>query len=242
MTISQVTHGISRARRRRSGGVLALPLVLLIGAVALAGGYIAYVLWPRWPGPPIGPEAPAIPITVANVRFNVPPASIRVPVQRRPGAHERIDLAFQWPSLDPPDPNAKPSAASSAAARIPLERIFVTIASAGDTLPPAERLATIYPRYTVPAAVDGPGGLSMLAFRDGTPYQGEDLIYDTTSPAHFLVRCSRKGPGPTPGTCLYERRIASADVVMRFPRDWLTDWPTVADNIDRLIASIQPKE
>ena len=40
--------------------------------------------------------------------FNVPPAAIRVPVQRRPGAHERVDLAFVWPSLEPPNATAKP--------------------------------------------------------------------------------------------------------------------------------------
>ena len=115
--------------------VLLVAVVLLIAAAAVA--LIAYVLWPRWPGAAIAPDAPALPITVAGVAFNVPPAAIRVPVQRRPGAHERVDLVFLWPSLEPPDPNAKPAAPTQGTvppAAPTFERIFMTIASAGDTL------------------------------------------------------------------------------------------------------------
>jgi hypothetical protein len=54
------------------------------------------------------------------------------------------------------------------------------------------------------------------------------------------VRCSRGAAGPTPGICLYEQRIATADVVVRFPRDWLDDWRTVAGTIDRLVARLRP--
>jgi hypothetical protein len=219
-----------------------LPLAVFAAIVLLAFAYIGYVLWPRWPGPPVGPDAPALPITVAGVTFNVPPAAIRVPVQRRPGAHERVDLAFVWPSLATPDPNAKPPAPAPGTVPTPaqtLERVFVTIAAAGDTLDPADRILKIYPRYAVSEAEPGPGGLTVLAFREGTPYQGEDLIYDASAPG-FLVRCTRNGPGPTPGTCLYERRIDAADLVVRFPRDWLGDWRMVAGKLDRLIASLRP--
>jgi hypothetical protein len=54
------------------------------------------------------------------------------------------------------------------------------------------------------------------------------------------VRCSRSAAGPTPGICLYEQRIETADVVVRFPRDWLEDWRTVAGTIDRLVARLRP--
>jgi hypothetical protein len=82
----------------------------------------------------------------------------------------------------------------------------------------------------------------VLAFRDGTPYQGEDLIYDGVTPDRFLVRCTRNGAGPTPGTCLYEQRIDAADLVVRFPRDWLNDWRTIAASMERLITSLRPAE
>ena len=119
------------------------------------------------------------------------------------------------------------------------DRIFVTIAAAGDTLAPDERVRTIYPRYATAAPMPGPEGLTVLAFRAGTPYEGEDLIYDATTPVNFLVRCTRP-VGATPGTCLLSRRVGTADIVVRFPRDWLADWPFVGRNIGRLISSLAP--
>jgi len=40
--------------------------------------------------------------------------------------------------------------------------------------------------------------------------------------------------------CLHERRIKTADVTVRFPRDWLTDWRSVASGIDKLLGSLRP--
>jgi hypothetical protein len=240
-----------RVARWQRGGVLALPLVVMLGLVAVAVGFIGYVLWPRWPEPPVAPNAPSLPITVGGTAFNVPPASIRIAMQRQPGAHMRVDLAFLWPSLDPPNLAAEPGVVKQiAAGQIapkatvrpqPIERIFVTIAFAGETLPPEERIKTIYPRYATSEPVAGPEGLAVLAFRDGTPYQGEDLIYDGATPDNFIVRCSRNGAGQTPGTCLFSRRIELADVTVRFPRDWLEDWRNVAANIDLLIVRLRPR-
>ena len=152
-------------------------------------------------------------------------------MQRRPGAHERIDLAFLWPSLEPPDPHAKAVAATPDGAPVPVqpaERLFVTISAASDPLAPAERVRAIYPRYVAADAIAGPEACSRCRSATVRPYQGEDLIYEAPANDGFLVRCTRNGAGPTPGICLYERRIERADVVVRFPRDWLDDWRTVA--------------
>src|SRR5260370_15322962 len=137
-----------RPPRRRRPRPLVLALVVFGGLSVMAMAYIAYVLWPRWPGPAIDPNAPALPIIVAGVAFNVPPAAIREAVQRRAGTHDRIDLSFLWPSLEPPDANAKPSVPAAGALPAPpqtFERIFVTIAAGGSSVPPAERMLTIYP-------------------------------------------------------------------------------------------------
>src|SRR5262249_59277022 len=111
-----------RGRIGRPGGMLALPLIGLLGLALGAIGFIAYVLWPRWPEPLVAADAPPLPITVAGVAFNVPPAAMRVPVQRHAGAHERVDLVFLWPSLAPPDPIAPapraPPASASMLARL----------------------------------------------------------------------------------------------------------------------------
>ncbi len=60
------------------------------------------------------------------------------------------------------------------------------------------------------------------------------------APASFLVRCSRNGAGPTPGMCLQVQAHRQADLTVRFPRDWLEDWRSVTDSIERLIAKLRP--
>src|SRR5262245_1804821 len=102
--LSQHEHS-PPGRARRGGGVM-LPLLGPLALLLCGAAFVAYVLWPRWPAPPIAADAPALPVTIGGTLFNVPPAALRLPVQRRAGAHERIDLAFLWPSLAPPDPNA----------------------------------------------------------------------------------------------------------------------------------------
>ena len=213
------------------------------------------MLWPTWPSAPVALDAPALPITVAGVLFEVPPAAIRAAVQRHPGPHERIDLAFLWPSLKPPQPDAKtdsrpldsdrceqrqprPSAEDGSSR---CERaLFVTIAASASLLPPAERLRSIYPHYVEAQAAAGTDGLAILPFRAGTPYEGEDLIYVADNPERFYARCTRQS-GVVPGTCIHERVLGAADITLRFPRDWLEkDWRSVAARIrpaDRAIAS-----
>ena len=106
----------AKPRRRRHVGrsPLAAPLLLFAAAALLAAAYVAYVLWPRWPQMPVTLDAPSLPIVVAGTAFNIEPAAIRIPVQRRPGTQPRVDLAYLWPSLTPPDPTLRPTVGAPA--------------------------------------------------------------------------------------------------------------------------------
>jgi len=220
-------------RRRPLDGLLLLPVAILLAAGCLALGYVAHVLWPRWPEA-VALDAPTLPIVVSSVTFNVPPAAIRVPLQRRPGVQERLDLVFLWPSLTPPEPATRPSLDVLSPTS---DRIFVTITASSGTLAPTERLKSIYPRYLQAEQAPSTDGLMVTRFKDGSPYRGEDLAYDRSAPDHFLARCSRNGA--TRGNCIAERRIADAEITVRFPSDWISDWRKVADGIDRLIAQLR---
>jgi len=241
-------HALPQSKRRRKPRGVWLSLAFILGFGAVAAGlitFISYVLWPSWPAKPVARDAPAVPITVAGVLFEVPPAAIRAAMQRQPGAHDRIDLVFLWPSLKPPA--AVGEAAASAvdmrnnAGRAPrtADRIFVTIADLGNVLAPAERLRSIYPRYFAALATAGPDGLAVLPFRAGTPYDGEDLIYVAENPEQFFARCTRPA-GTVPGTCIHERSMEAAEITLRFPREWLQHWRTVAAGFDRLVALLHP--
>ena len=238
--MASLTHApaeTAKPRRRHTRrGPLAAPLAVFAAATLVAAAYVAYVLWPRWPDAPVTLDAPFIPITVAGVTFSIEPAAIRMPVQRRPGTQTRVDLAYLWPSLTPPDPANKPTLGAPV---YPNARLFVTIASGDTTLPLMERVQTIYPRYLAAEPAAGPDGLTLRGFRDGTPYQGEELVFEAAAPEHFLARCSMKGVVNS-GECLLERRVGSADITLRFPRDWLSDWKSVASGIDKLMARLHP--
>ncbi len=231
---ARLRSGSHRMSRRGGHGVI---LAFAMGAgVAVLAVMLALVL--RWPAASSATDAPSVPISVGGLVFNVPPAAIRFALQRRAGEQSRLDLVFLWPALVPPDPAAKPVASEDPPA---FDRLFVTIAALDDALGPAERIRTIYPRYFDFGRFAGPDGLLVIRFRDGTPYQAEDLFYDPAAPDRFVVRCSRPGAGPTPGICLFERRLAdAADVTVRFPREWLSDWRQVSAGIERLIASLRP--
>lgn len=227
---------LGQRRRQPHGGRHGRLLVVALGiiATAIAGAPIAWMLWPAPAA--FAPDAPSMPVTIGGVYFNVPPAAIRFRVQRRPGAQPRVDLAFLWPSLSPPDARVKPQPTDTPDVT---DRLFVTLAASDSALAPLERLKTIYPRYLDAAPVIGTDGLSQQKFRDGSAYQGEDLMLDPTQPERFLLRCTRPA-GSTPAMCLHERRLGGADVTVRFPRIWLSDWRKVSDGIEKLIGSFKP--
>jgi hypothetical protein len=232
--MTHITYDSARRRRRKGHSPLFSPLLVLATVAVGAAAFVGYVLWPRWPSEAVSLDAPALPIVVAGAHFNVEPAAVRRPVQRRPGVYDRIDLSYLWPSLIPPDPALKPTPDNPID---PNERIFVTIASGETTFPMPERVRTIYPRYLASSAggTQLDGGLTLRPFRDGTPYTGEDLIADEKD--EFLARCTRKGIGNS-GICLYERRIGEADVTVRFPREWLADAPGLIAGLNRLLGKI----
>jgi hypothetical protein len=241
-------HALPRTKTRRGkAAVLTGPFLLLVLIVSAVAACVSYLLWPTWPSDPLALDVPALPVTVGGVLFEVPPTAIRAKLQRHPGQHERIDLVLLWPELSPPPNNRavrdnRPideENATAALAEAENDRVFVTIVGLAGVLPPLERLRTIYPRYTVPQAAAGPDGLAVLPFRSGTPYDGEELVYAASNPEQFLARCTRAA-GAVPGTCISERALDGAQMSIRFPRGWLSDWRNVAAGFDRLAAQLHP--
>ena len=217
----------------RTGHLLPIALASAIAAGAIAA--VAYLLWPTW-STVVGSDGPErLPVSIGGTLFNVPTAAIRMKIQRHSGQQERIDLSFSYPSLEPPGPQKHVSADEVVEEMAqPIDRIFLSIAAHHDSLSPEMRVRSIYPRYLEQASTPGQDGLTMRAFRADTPYGGEDLYFAST-PA-LTARCSRDAA--TPGMCLSERRVDSADLTFRFPRNWLSQWQDVAAGMDHLTAQL----
>ena len=201
--------------------------LLAAGAVAL----VAYLLWPTWGTVNAkGPER--LPVSVGGTLFNVPTAAIRRKIQRHSGPQERVDLGFLFPSLTPPEAPKHVSADTVEERPQPIDRIFLSITAHRDSLAPDMRVRTIYPRYLEQASSQVEDGLTLRAFKDGSPYGSEDM-FSATNPS-LVARCTRDAA--TPGMCLAERRIEGADLTFRFPRSWLAQWREVAAAMERLTA------
>jgi hypothetical protein len=228
MTILSTAQHFARNTRRDPRGHM-IPIMLGCAVTSGAIALIAYLLWPTW-GADVSSSPARLPVSIGATVFNVPTAAVRMKIQRHSGPQERVDLSFAFPSLEAPVAPKHVSADSVKDAVQPIDRIFLSIAAHHDALAPETRVRTIYPRYLEQASTLGPDGLTVRAFRDGSPYSNEDL-FSASAPA-LNARCTRDAA--TPGMCLSERRVEGADLTFRFPRSWLAHWHDVADAMERL--------
>jgi hypothetical protein len=199
--------------------------MVTVGAIAL----VAYLLWPTW-GAQASSNPARLPVSIGGTLFNVPTLAVRMKIQRHSGPQERVDLSFAFPSLEAPDAPKHVSVDTIEEAVQPIDRVFLSISAHHDALTPEARLRTIYPRYLEQTSTPGQDGLTVRAFRDGSPYSNEDLFLANTP--GLDARCTRDAA--TPGMCLSERRVEGADLTFRFPRSWLAQWRDVANAMDRL--------
>jgi hypothetical protein len=229
---STARHFIRSSRRHHRAHMLPLVAAGAIASSAIA--VVAYLLWPTW-GAEASNGPDRLPISVGGTLFNVPVKAIRMKVQRHSGSQERIDLSFAYPSLDAPEAPKRVNAETvEEQAMQPIDRIFLSVAANPDTPAPDALVNTIYPRYLDQTAAATQDGLTMRAFRDGTPYSGEDLFIGQTP--SLSASCTRDAA--TPGMCLSARRIDGADLTFRFPRSWLAQWRDLADAMNRLTVQL----
>ncbi len=235
MTLLSTAPHLARSSRGKPRAHL-VPIAIGGALAAAALALVAYLLWPTWGTVPArGPGR--LPVQVGGTLFNVPTASVRRKIQRHSGPQERVDLAFTFPALEPPEAPKHVSADTVDEQPQPIDRIFVSIAAHRDSLAPDVRLRTIYPRYLEQASTPVEDGLTLRAFKEGSPYSGEDL-FTSANPA-LTARCTRDAA--TPGMCLSERRIEDADLIFRFPRSWLAQWRDVASAMEQLTAQMYGK-
>jgi hypothetical protein len=233
MTLLSTAQYLARDTRKNPRAHV-IPIIVAATLTAAAIALVTYLLWPTW-GADRSSGPARLPVSVGGTLFNVPTAAVRMKIQRHSGPQERVDLSFSYPSLEPPEAPKHVSADTVEEKVQPIDRIFLSITAHHDSLAPDSRVRTIYPRYLEQAATDVGDGLAMRAFRDGSPYSGEDL-FAANAPG-LNARCTRDAT--TPGMCLAERRIDGADLTFRFPRSWLSKWRNVAGAMDRLTAQLR---
>ena len=149
-------------------------------------------------------------------------------------------LAAGWESLRAPGARALRlpwRAFAGDGAAQPDEPVFVTVRLADGSLAPAERPSVLYARFVAADARSAAGGLIRRRFRDGTPFEGEDLVVAAPDGRAFWARCPTPGGrGDGASGCLTEMRFGDIDVQVRFSPALLPRWELLASGLHRRFA------
>jgi hypothetical protein len=116
------------------------------------------------------------------------------------------------------------------------EPMFITALPADASLAPAERPSVLYARFVAAEARSAPGGLIRRRFRDGTPFEGEDLVVAAPDGRAFWARCATSGSRNDGASCLTEMRFGDTDVQVRFSPALLPRWELLASGVQRRFA------
>ena len=135
-----------------------------------------------------------------------------------PGRRNASISASPFPSLEAPDAPKHVSADTVEESVQPIDRIFLSISAHHDTLAPDIRVRTIYPRYLEQASPPGQDGLTMRAFRDGTPYSNEDLFLAQTPEPQRALHARRRHPRHVPERAPHRRRRSDVSLSKELAR------------------------
>ena len=120
------------------------------------------------------------------------------------------------------------------------EPVFITALPADASLAPAERPSVLYARFVAAEARSAPGGLIRRRFRDGTPFEGEDLVVAAPDGRAFWARCATSGSRNDGASCLTEMRFGDTDLQVRFSPALLPRWELLASGVQRRFAPAAP--
>lgn len=165
--------------------------------------------------------------TIGGVQFQIPGNMFRYRAQRKKNDPERVDLFFQWPSMEGYTKfNAHIFEEGNAQ-----NLIFMSISMQTDGMAPEDRLKSIYKRF-FGAPTYAPLGLVGKRFLDGSGYDGEDLFYQDGVEKPFIARCLREDAGDSMPMCLREVKVGpKTHIVYAFRRAYLKEWETMDSTI-----------
>jgi hypothetical protein len=175
---------------------------------------------------------------LSETRLTIPYDYFRFEHARLGGSLSEIDLAADARTFRPArlQSRFKPSAADPMA-----QTLFLTLIPSAGNISPAERTTRLYTRFLQPDGWSHPRGLIMRRFKNGSPYQKEDLYMAPPEGRRFAARCPqpRKTPDGLTDICMAEFRIEGIDVRLRFAADLLSDWERLLQGTQGLIRSFR---
>jgi hypothetical protein len=179
-------------------------------------------------------EAPdaLIQAELAGVRFQYARAYGRDESTAAGGLSDHLGFIVSFPKFAPLSAKERPVATA----------IALTLTPKDEGLNPGERPAKLYARFLTPETLEGPGGLILRHFEQGSPYDSEELFIAPPDGRSFFARCP-KADARAPGeACLSMFREGGMDVELRYPPALLGHWDAIFDGAHALIARMTARK
>jgi hypothetical protein len=167
-----------------------------------------------------------IPVTIEDLKLNIPRGYFRGGTPPTDGRSERIDLIMLYPEMT--IAAITPSKVENAPQ--PQLLVFASIQRNDGVIDPSNRVQDIYGRFLESATFDSPGGLIMKRFTADSPYHDEELFIAPPDGRVFAARCRKpeKTDKAIGETCLWRFRQSGADIQIRFSPALLPRWEEMA--------------
>ncbi|KAF2990984.1 hypothetical protein OGR47_03585 [Methylocystis sp. MJC1] len=167
----------------------------------------------------------AIHAEVAGIGFSYARAYARDEATRVGGMADRLSFTASFPAFAPLKAKARAG-----------ESVTFTVTAKDDGLDPSERPAKLYARFLTPETLDGPGGLVLRHFEQGSPYDSEELFIAPPDGRTFFARCPKPETGAPGEGCISVFRKGALDVELRFAPALLENWDALYEGAQTLLS------
>jgi hypothetical protein len=198
---------------------LAVAFALLVIALAI-GAAMLFVAREEAPETIIRAE-------LAGTKFSYAHAYARDGMTGAGGIADRLSFNVSYPSFAPHAPADRAD-----------KLVTLTLAPKDETLSPTERAAKLYARFLTPETLEGPGGLVLRRFEQGSPYDSEELFIAPPDGAQFFARCPKPETGAPAEACISVFRDGSIDVELRYPATLLENWDALRAGAHALVVKM----
>lgn len=173
------------------------------------------------------PEA-LIQADLAGVKFFYARAYARDDSTGAGGLSDHLAFIVSFPKFTPLSVKGRTAAPS----------VAITLTPKDEGLDPSERPAKLYARFLTPETLDGPGGLVLRHFEQGSPYDSEELLIAPPDGRSFFARCPKPDAGAPGEACISVFREGALDVELRYSPALLEHWDTLHEGARALLAKM----
>jgi len=173
------------------------------------------------------PEA-TVQAELGGVKFSYARAYARDNSTGAGGLADRLSFIVSFPAFKPLAAKGRSAAAT----------VAMTLTPKDDGLDPGERPARLYARFLTPETLEGPGGLVLRHFEQGSPYDSEELLLAPPDGRSFFARCPKQDVGAPGEACISVFRESGLDVELRYPPELLEHWDALYNGAHALLAKM----